>query len=146
MRTFVFMLFLGAICIYALYRGGGPERWVASVVIGMVLLDPAVHVFTPLNYTALDPGHLIIDAIAWIGLFAIALRANRFWPLCVVSLQTIALVAHATRLLDMTIHPKAYMIMQIASSSPLLALLMMGTFYHQKRLKTIGSDRSWRHT
>ncbi|AMO72159.1 hypothetical protein AZE99_10125 [Sphingorhabdus sp. M41] len=112
----------------------------------MLVLDPAVHMFTPLEYAKLDPGHLVIDVAAWIGLLAIALCANRFWPLCVVSLQTIALVAHVTRLLDMTIHPKAYMIMQIASSYPLLALLMMGTFYHQKRLKTIGTDRSWRNS
>ena len=144
MRTLVFLLFLGAICIYALYRGGGAERWGAGIVIGMVVLDPAVHIFTPLEYATLDPGHLVIDTAGWIGLLAIALRANRFWPLWVVSLQTIALVTHATRLLDVTIHPKAYMIMQIASSYPLLVLLMVGTFYHQRRLKAIGTDRSWR--
>jgi hypothetical protein len=144
MRTFIFLLFLGAICIYALCRGGGPERWSAAIVIGMLLLDPAVHIVTPLEYAKLDPGHLVIDLAGWFGFFAIALRANRFWPLWVVSLQTIALVAHATRMLDVTIHPKAYMIMQIASSYPLLAALMIGTFLHQKRLKAIGTDRSWR--
>jgi len=146
MRTLVYLLFLGAICIYALYRGGGPERWVACVVIGMLALDPVVHIATPLEYAKLDPGHLVIDLAAWIGFFAIALRANRFWPLWVVSLQTIALVAHAARLLDMTIHPKAYMIMQIASSYPLLVLLLIGTLCHQKRLKIIGTDRSWRNS
>tara|TARA_R110000824_G_scaffold211072_3_gene397027 strand:+ start:11980 stop:12420 length:441 start_codon:yes stop_codon:yes gene_type:complete len=146
MRTLVFIFLLGAICIYALYRGGGPERWVACVVIGMVALDPAVHLFTPLEYATLDPGHLVIDLVAWTGLFAIALRANRFWPLWVVSLQTIALVSHATRLLDVTIQPKAYMIMQIGSSYPLLAALMIGTFFHQKRLKAAGIDRPWRNS
>lgn len=146
MRTFVFLLFLGAICIYALYRGGGPERWAASVVIAMVVLDPAVHIFTPLEYATLDPGHLVIDLAGWIGFLAIALRANRFWPLCVVSLQTISLVAHSARLLDMTIHPKAYMIMQIATSYPLLVLLLIGTYCHQQRLKAKGIDRSWRNS
>jgi len=131
--------------MYALYRGGGAERWVACIVVGMVVLDPAVHIFTPLEYATLDPGHLVIDVAGWVGLLAIALRANRFWPLWVVSLQTIALVAHAARLLDVTIHPKAYMIMQIASSYPLLVLLMIGTYYHQRRLTAIGTDRSWRN-
>ncbi|WP_321323071.1 hypothetical protein [uncultured Parasphingorhabdus sp.] len=130
--------------MYALYRGGGPERCVAGIVIAMVLLDPAVHIVTPLEYSALDPGHLVIDLAGWLALVAVALRANRFWPLCVASLQTIALVAHVTRMLDVTIHPKAYMIMQIASSYPLLVLLMVGTICHQKRLKAIGIDRSWR--
>jgi len=112
----------------------------------MLVLDPAVHIVTPLEYSKLDPGHLVIDAVAWIGLLVVALRANRFWPLCVASLQTIALVAHAARMLDMTIHPRAYMIMQIASSYPLLVLLLIGTFYHQKRLKAMGTDRSWRNS
>ena len=144
MRTLVFFLLFGASCIYALYRGGGPERWTACVIIGMAALDPAVHVVTPLEYAKMDPGHLVIDLAGWIGFFAIALHANRFWPLCVVSLQSIALVAHTAKLLDVTIHPKAYMIMQIASSYPLLVVLMIGTFYHQKRLRTIGTDMSWR--
>tara|TARA_R110000787_G_scaffold98664_4_gene202775 strand:+ start:3973 stop:4311 length:339 start_codon:yes stop_codon:yes gene_type:complete len=110
----------------------------------MLVLDPVVHIVTPLEYAKLDPGHLVIDLAAWIGFLAIALRANRFWPLCVVSLQTIALVAHVTRMLDVTIQPKAYMIMQIASSYPLLVALMIGTFYHRKRLTAIGTDISWR--
>ncbi len=145
MRTTVFLILFGAACIYALYRGGAPERWVAVVIIGMLVLDPAVHLVTPLEYAALDPGHFVIDLAGWLALLAIALRANRFWPLWVVSLQTIAMVSHATRLLDMTIHPKAYMIMQIASSYPLLIVLMMGTYYHQKRMQIIGTDRPWRN-
>ena len=93
----------------------------------MGVSEPAVHVFTPLEYATLDSGHLVIDLAAGIGFFAIALRAN-----------------HIAKLLDVTIHPKAYMIMQIASSYPLLVVLMIGTFYHQKRLRTIGTDMSWR--
>tara|TARA_R110000824_G_scaffold132349_2_gene294810 strand:+ start:38 stop:478 length:441 start_codon:yes stop_codon:yes gene_type:complete len=146
MRTFAFLLLLLTSCIYALYRGGGPERWVASIIIGMGALDPLVHIVTPLEYATVDPGHLFIDLAAWLCLLAVALRANRFWPLCIVSLQTIAIAAHTARLLDVTIHPKAYMIMQIASSYPLLIVLMVGTFYHQKRLKSIGTDRSWRNS
>ena len=146
MRIFVFLLLLVTSCVYALYRGGGPERWVACIIIGMGALDPLVHLVTPLEYATVDPGHLFIDLLGWLCLFAVALRANRFWPLCVVSLQTIAIVAHTARLLDVTIHPKAYMIMQIASSYPLLVVLMVGTFYHQKRLKSIGTDKSWRNS
>jgi len=146
MRTLVFLLLLVTSCLYALSRGGGPERWVAGIIIGMGALDPLVHVVTPLEYATVDPGHLFIDVFAWLCLFAVALRANRFWPLCIVSLQTISIVAHSARLVDVTIHPKAYMIMQIASSYPLLVVLMVGTFYHQKRLKSIGTDRSWRNS
>lgn len=145
MRTFLFILFLAAICIHAIHRGGGPERWTAYIVIGMVTLDPLVHLVTPLDYTDLDPGHLIIDVAAWGGLLVIALRSNRFWPLCVASFQTVALVAHIAKIIDVTIHPKAYMIMQVASSYPLLVTLLIGTYCHQRRLRSKGSDLSWRH-
>ena len=146
MRVLFFLSLLTASCIYALYRGGAPERWVTCVIIGMGVSEPAVNFFTPLDYTALDPGHLVIDLAGWLGFLAIALRANRLWPFWVVSLQTIALVAHAAKLLDATIHPKAYMIMQIASSYPLLVALVIGTYCHQQRLRTIGTDRSWRNS
>ena len=146
MRIFVFLLLLLTSCIYALYRGGGPERAVAGIIIGMGALDPLVHIITPLEYATVDPGHLFIDLAGWLCFFVVSLRANRFWPLCIVSLQTIAIVAHAARLLDVTIHPKAYMIMQIASSYPLLIVLMVGTYCHRKRLKSIGIDRSWRNS
>ncbi|MEH6789181.1 hypothetical protein [Parasphingorhabdus sp.] len=146
MRTSIFLLLLAISCVYAISRGGAPERWVAAIIIGMGALDPLVHVVTPLEYAKVDPGHLFIDLAGWLGFLCVALRANRFWPLWVAALQTIALVAHMAKLLDVTIQPKAYMIMQIASSYPLLVVLMIGTFCHRKRLKTIGTERSWRNS
>ncbi|WP_337658988.1 hypothetical protein [Sphingorhabdus sp. Alg231-15] len=111
----------------------------------MVVLDPFVHTFTPAEYATMDPGHFIIDFFAWTVFLAISLRARRFWPLCVVSLQTIALVGHLAKLMDVSIHPLAYMIMQVASSYPLLVTLAIGTYFHQQRLKVNGTDPSWRN-
>jgi hypothetical protein len=145
MRLILFLTLLGVSVIYALRRGGEPERAAAVVFILMTISDPFVHALTPLSYIKLDPGHFIIDFTGWVLLLAIALRANRFWPLWVSSLQTVSLIAHIAKLLDYSIHPVGYAIMQVASSYPLLLILIIGTYNHEKRLRQSGSDRPWRH-
>ncbi|OAO01792.1 hypothetical protein A8B75_13620 [Sphingomonadales bacterium EhC05] len=144
MRIALYLSLLVAAILYALFRGGTPERIHAGILVGASISDTVVHMFTPAEYMVMDPGHAIIDSAAWVGFFAVALRANRFWPLWVVSLQTIAVVGHIAKLLDVSIAPLAYAIMQAASSYPLLIALMIGTYCHQKRLKANGIDPPWR--
>ena len=144
MRIALYISLLVLCTIYAVWRGGAPERAIALSYFSTWILDSWVHFFTPAEYAEMDPGHFVIDLVLWIAFFAISLRANRFWPLCIVSLQTIALVAHIAKLMDVSIHPQAYYIMQVASSYPLLVTIAIGTFCHQRRLKTKGTDPSWR--
>jgi hypothetical protein len=144
MRTTIFIALLAFSIIYALRKGGQPERAVAIVFLLMTISDPFVHALTPIQYTQLDPGHFVIDLAGWIALLAIALRARRFWPLWVSSFQTVSLVAHVVRLLDYSIHPVAYGVMQVAGSYPLVILLMIGTFNHQQRFAENGNDPHWR--
>jgi hypothetical protein len=142
-RLILFLTLLAISVLYALKRGGGPERAAALVFISMTISDPFVHALTPHNYAKLDPGHFIIDFLGWCALLIIALRAERLWPLWVSSLQTISLIAHIAKFLDYSIHPFVYAIMQVASSYPLLLLLMLGTYHHQMRLRQKGNDPSW---
>lgn len=145
MRTTIFLALLAFSIIYALRKGGKPERAAAIVFVLMTISDPFVHALTPIQYTKLDPGHFVIDVAGWTALLAIALHARRFWPLWVSSFQTVSLVAHVVKFLDYTIHPVAYGIMQVAGSYPLLILLMIGTANHQRRLAVNGSDPHWRN-
>jgi hypothetical protein len=110
----------------------------------MLGIDPFVHALTPVTFARLDPGHFIIDLLGWSALLVVAIRARRFWPLWVSSLQTISLIAHVTKFLDYSIHPLGYATMQVSSSYPLLIILMIGTYNHQARLQRVGSDPPWR--
>lgn len=140
----VFLFVLAIVAIYAIVWGGGPERAMAAVCLSATILDPVVHIVTPLEYSQMDPGHLVVDLFAFVGFLAISLRAKRFWPLCVTSLQLISLVAHFAKLVDVSIVPRAYFVMQAASSHPLLITIAIGTYCHQLRLKADGTDPSWR--
>ena len=144
MRLILFLMLLSLSIVYAIRRGGEPERAVAIILIFMTISDPFVHAITPLTYIELDPGHFIIDLGGWSACLVVALRAQRVWPLWITSLQTISLIAHVTRLVDYSVHPTAYAIMQVASSYPLLMILIIGTRNHQQRLLQNGSDPSWR--
>ncbi|MEP3227084.1 MAG: hypothetical protein ABJO01_13990 [Parasphingorhabdus sp.] len=144
MRIAIFYILFVSCTAYALWRGGAPERAVAGSYFSIWLLDQALHFVYASDFTELDPGHLVIDLLIWVAFFTVAMRAKRFWPLWLASLQTIAVVAHSAKFLDVTIAPRAYLTMQIASSFPVLILLAFGTYNHQKRLKENGFDPSWR--
>ena len=144
MRIAIFYVLFVSCTLYALWRGGAPERAVAGSYFAIWLLDGALNLVYPADFADMDPVHLAIDILIWLSFFAVAMRAKRFWPLCLVSLQTIALVAHSAKFMDVSIAPRAYLTMQIASSFPVLILLAIGTYCHQRRLKANGSDPAWR--
>jgi hypothetical protein len=143
MRVMLYLSLLTICAIYALRRGGAPERTTTVAIILMVASDPLVHAVTPSRYSSLDPGHLVIDSLALAAFMVIALRANRYWPLWVSAFQLIAVVAHAGRLLDVEIHKTAYGLMQVLWSYPMLVVLALGTRAHQARLRQYGVDPSW---
>ena len=55
----VYVLLIAAI-VLGLWRGGGPERIVAAVLIGMIAVDRVAHVLLAgYNPTSLDQFHLV---------------------------------------------------------------------------------------
>lgn len=143
LRIAIFVTFLLAALVYALRKGGGPEKAVAAILIAMALADQALHLFVPVESLAVDTGHLMIDLIAASATMAVALTAYRFWPMIAAVLQCLPLLAHTTRAIDVSLHPVAYVTMQVAASWLLPPLLVAATWLHQRRLVTLGSDRSW---
>lgn len=144
MRVAIYLLCLLAAVIYAGVRGGGPERATAAALVAIMVVDTIAHFLAPPTWIDVDAIHFTIDASALCCFFAIAMRANRFWPLCVTSLQAIAVIGHLAKAIDLAIHPTAYGIMQVATSYPLIAVLIIGTWAHARRERLTGSEQSWR--
>lgn len=138
---FLTLLFLAT--VYALRKGGGPERAMALILLAMLVADQFLHLIAPAQFTTLDAGHLAIDLAAAAATLALALTAHRFWPLGAAALQLLPLLAHFSRVADISMHPIAYLTMQVFASWLLPPLLALGTWRHRKRLQTFGSDRSW---
>lgn len=143
MRVALFVAFLLAALAYAVWRGGGPERTMAGIALIMVGSDVVLHHFVPVEFAALDTGHLIIDLFGATSTILLALCAHRCWPMFVAVLHTLPLLAHTSRFLDVTMHPAAYLTMQVASSWLVPPILILATWRHRQRLRRTVSDPSW---
>ena len=142
-RIVIFLILLLMASAYALWKGGGPERVMATILLSMLVVDQLAHILIPVQFASVDTAHLAIDLIAAILTFTLAMTAHRFWPLVAAVLQTLPLLAHFSRLADVGMHPIAYLTMQVAASWLLPPLLAAATWRHQTRLRRSGSDQSW---
>lgn len=143
MRMTIFVFFLLVAVAYALRRGGGPERAMAGIAIGMVLSDLLLHQLAPPIFDGLDLGHFAIDLVGAAATFTLAMVAYRFWPMLAAVLHMLPLMAHSSRLLDLPMQPAAYQVMQVASSWLVPPLLIAATWRQQRRVKLLGSYPSW---
>lgn len=142
-RIAIFVTILLTVLVYALRKGGGPERAMALILIAMALADQILHLFVPPRFSSIDTGHLAIDLIAAGATLLLALTAHRFWPIPATVLQIFPLMAHVGKAMEISVHPAAYQTMQVAASWLLPPLLALATWRHQRRLRANGNDRSW---
>jgi hypothetical protein len=130
MRMIAFALLLVACTIYALARGGRPERLGAlTLFIGCVL---TLAVNSPLSerYASVEVAILVIDA-AMLAIFAaIALFSDRYWPLWVTALQLLVVLAHIAKLADPEMLRNGYGFVMAVWSYPQLLAIALGTRAH----------------
>jgi hypothetical protein len=135
MRFWIQMAAIALAFAYCWRRGGQPERAAAAVLVSMPVLDFIYHALWGeiTTYDRINVGHLVIDCgalIAWLG---IALRANRWWTLWLVSTQLVAVLAHFLRGATAQMHPWVYAAMTRGPSWLEIALLFIGTTLYQRR-------------
>lgn len=144
MAKFVFFnALLLSCCGYAFLRGGAPERIAAAIfTIGTGLTVVAAS-GPASRFASLEVGILIVDGATLVALLILALCAERFWILWLTALQAIATAGHAIKLVDPAGFPWAYAFALAFWSYPMLLLIALGTWRHQRRLARFGVDRSW---
>lgn len=143
MNVVVYNVLLVACWAYALRRGGPPERIGATILaVGSFLTAAAVSRSTT-SYRSVETGILIVDLLCLVAFLALALRADRFWPLWVAALQIIGTAVHAVKFVDPDIIRRAYAFILAIWAYPMILLLVAGTRRHQQRLSRFGIDKSW---
>jgi hypothetical protein len=141
--NYYFVGLLVICAIYALAAGGSPERIGAAAYALSVAATYLVLWSESSEWRTVEFGVLIIDALVFAAFTFLALRADRFWPIWVSGLLGLGLLGHVARLAGPEIIPWAYAVVLTIWSYPILALMALGTFNHQRRLKRFGSDPSW---
>lgn len=154
MNVIVYQILLLACWAYALRRGGTPEKIGATIlVIGSYLSYAAfrAHAAFPLtqspgrdiSFQSVEFGVLTIDVLCSIAFLALALRADRFWPMWVAALQVLGTASHAVKYIDPEILGRTYAFMLAVWSYPMILLMVIGTWRHRRRLTRFNADRSW---
>lgn len=126
---------------YAFWKGGAPERCVATLLLIAAITSWSVpagaetfhHVFWPVFW---------IDTSLLLGLTLVAIFADRFWPLWVTACQILAVACHGVRGYDPGLWALTYWLIVGSIAYPMLALLVAGTWRHQCRQHS-GVEFGW---
>ena len=139
----VYQLLLLACWAYALMRGGTPERMGTTILVAGSYLTLAAASAFQIGFRSVEVGILIVDLLCSVAFLALALRADRFWPLWVAALQVVGTAVHAARFVDPDIVGRTYAFMLAIWSYPMILLMIIGTWRHRQRLARFGVDKSW---
>lgn len=125
--------------------GAGPERACAGAFLYMEGADWVYHWLFghSVRIAGFEPGHFLIDLTAGMILHAVALRSNRLYPLCLASLQLVAIISHLGEGLSGSIAHPIYAIMIALPSYLQLPILLAGVLLHRCRTRRSGKYPSW---
>lgn len=135
------------ICLAALMWGAGPERVLAVTWLFFFEVPTGLYrFFWGPNYQleGADPFLTSIDTLGAACLLAIALNANRNYPLFVAALQVLAMSAHFSRGLIESIAPIAYAVMLTIPGWVQILVFGVGLLRHVVRERRYGPYRDWR--
>ena len=131
--------------LVAFWRGGPPERLAAAIIVAWILVDAGYHLlFGPSGFERVDPVHLVLDGAELVAIMALALRANRMWPLWAAAAQLICVSGHVAIFVQPTGMRRAYWAMTQLPQYVQLIALLLGAAAHQRRARRWGEYRSWR--
>lgn len=145
MARFLAQAFLIVIVFIAAWRvGNKPERYVASIYLGM-LVASGLHAFVEgpaadADYGRLHAFRFTLDCLALAGVVVIAMRFDRWWTLWVGSVQLIAVMAHCLRIMDWPVPPIAYAVMERWPVWIAVLLTGLGTLMHRDRSRARRTD------
>ena len=139
----LFYIILAVCCLYAAIWGGAPERIGSVIFVSAAILTTAALSAPAARWGAVEIRAFAVDIAMLFALFALAIFAERLWPLWVTALQLIGAAGHAVKLVDAEVIREAYAFAMAFWSYPMLSLLVFGTWNHQRRLARFGVDKSW---
>jgi hypothetical protein len=113
-------------CSFALWKGGRPERIVATAMILEFVVGVSVRTSSENpHYLSLGLDIAVLAAVIYV-----AFTTQRRWALVGSALQILSILCYITRLLDPSILSWTYLTVGIALGYALLLALIYGTVQH----------------
>lgn len=135
LRYIIAMSLLTLVTVYAMRKGGSPERAAALILVGLPLADLIYHALSGEQgiYHSVDIVHAGIDLVALVAIVWLALIADRFWTLWLGALQLIATLSHVIRALEVEMYPIVYAIIIRGPFWGQMFLVALGTWLYARR-------------
>jgi hypothetical protein len=137
---------IAGLAFYAIARGDPPERIAALALPLMIALIYFYELALPQDgqYEAVDPFLMMIDLVGLIIFAALALKANRMYPLWLLAAQLVSVMMHFARDINADMPGMVYFILTTAPSYVQITALGIGLYCHRRRIARYGKYRPWR--
>lgn len=129
-------------CGYAAVRGGSPERWGALALIVTAVLSNLAAYASQRHFVSPDLGLIVVDLIYLAAAVALALRAQRYWPMWIAALQLDVILTHLLKFSSFA-PPFSYAFALWLWGIPMPLLIGWGAWRHRQRIKQWGLDPAW---
>lgn len=139
----LFNILLFSVSGYALWRGGMPERLCAVIFLLATLLTLMAEPEWTFATIGVEWALFAVDFLVFAALLALALHANRFWPMWVTACNALGLLGHISVMVAPTISPLFYATVSMGSAWPAVILLGVGTYRHSRRVMAGQTDPAW---
>jgi len=131
-------LLLGS-TLYALLRGGAPERLASLMMVIAWILSMALNSHT--EFAHFEAGVFAVDVVLFAAFYLLSLFTTRFWPIWMCAMQGIEVMSHL--LAALSGDSVGYAIMVQFWGYPMQVLLIVATRRHRLRLKQSRTDPAW---
>ncbi|MDO7841830.1 hypothetical protein [Sphingomonas immobilis] len=139
-----FLIWLTMCCGLAALVGGAAERRAAALlVLAYVASFIAARIRAHSQYTAVYYDAWIIDLLLLIALYVLAIRSTRFWPMWLVAIHVLAVIAHLLRVIDPLMMFEGYYGIINLAGWPMAGIVGIAAFRHRYRVRRFGSDPSF---
>lgn len=120
--TLTLALFVGG--VYAIWKGGRPERWAMIGLIAASLASPLVENWS--DGEALQTGIMVVDTLYLIELIWLTWKSSRSWLVWATAFQLLTVMTHVAMLLNVDLHGRAYIISSYVLFVGVLAAILYG--------------------
>jgi hypothetical protein len=138
-----FFLLLFGTCGYAIARGGRPEQLAGCALLLAATTTLLINLPRTVYFRNLETEVLLVDAALLAALVALALRANRYWPIWVTAMHAGTLAVHLAKFANPSLDWPLYSFAASVSSIPIQLILLWATIRHRRRLRQFGMDPPW---
>lgn len=146
MNAYLYLILLLCTFGYAWWRGGAPERIVASLIVAAVIGSAIALSFSQRVFGSKEVGLFAVDLTLCAAVVLVALYAERFWPLWLSALLILSVLLQLAIWYAPHYYRVIYLVLHALSAYPTLMLLTIGTARHYHRKNRLGHDPAWSST